>query len=58
MNEDDERQLWLNFSDALRRFLEHPDLTLAQRNFIFHNLEERQTGEVIDIHRGRDKLGD
>lgn len=57
MNEE-ERQLWHNFSDALRRLLEHPDLTQLQRDFILHNLEDRQIGEVIDIRRGREKLGD
>ncbi|WP_370611534.1 hypothetical protein [Klebsiella aerogenes] len=52
---DGEHELWHNFSDALRRLLEHPDLTQAQRDFILHNLEEKPMGEVIDIRRGQDR---
>ena len=37
---NDEQQLWQNLTDAIRRLLEHPDLTQSQRDFIFHNLEE------------------
>ncbi|HHZ9435021.1 TPA: hypothetical protein ACWLZK_002395 [Klebsiella quasipneumoniae] len=37
---NEERQLWQNFHDALRRLLENPELSEAQREFIFHNLED------------------
>jgi len=52
---DEDRQLWQNFSDALRRLLEHPDLTQAQRDFILQNLEEDETGNVIDIRSKQSK---
>ncbi|WP_185019721.1 hypothetical protein [Raoultella terrigena] len=52
---DEDRQLWQNFSDALWRLLEHPDLTQAQRDFILQNLEEDETGNVIDIRSKRDR---
>ncbi len=52
---DDDRLLWLNFSDALRRLLEHPDLTQAQRDFILSNINEEKTSNVIDIRHKRGK---
>jgi len=52
---DEDRQLWQNFSDALRRLLEHPDLTQAQRDFILQNCEEDETGNVIDIRSKQSK---
>lgn len=34
----EERRLWKNFRDALRRLLEHPDLSSSQRDYILKNI--------------------
>ncbi|MGL4724480.1 MAG: hypothetical protein ACRCWW_08265 [Scandinavium sp.] len=47
----DENQLWQNFRGTLKSLLDEADITQEQRDFIFHNLEDSERDNVIDINR-------
>ena len=52
--DDEEKRLWQNFRDALRRLLEYPDLTPSQRNYILKSLKGFTSEDsVIDLHSRR-----